>query len=493
MRVCLLTNQDLEAAKRTGDDWPCDPRPFFPEAEWTVATLEKPSAVRRIQELSREGFDLFFNLCDGAWDQATPGVEVVQALERLGLPFTGADSAFYEPSREAMKRVCRAWGIDTPDYAIAREEADVTRAAERLRFPLIVKHPSSYASLGLTRDSKVETPEALFRRAGEMLERYAGALIEEFVEGRECTVLVAEDPDAPDAPTTYTPIEYRFPEGESFKHSEMKWETYRELEHGPVEDPGLAAGLRRDAARMFRGLRGRGYGRCDVRVDADGRRWMLEINPNCGLYYEPDDAGSADLCLLYDEAGHEGFTRQVVRAALARHERERGPWEVRPHRDGGYGLFATQAIGEGATILRFEERGHRLVSLSRVEATWEEPRRSWFDRYAWPITDETWVVWSEDPEEWKPVNHSCDPNAWLEGLDVVARRPIPAGEEVTLDYATFYNERMPAFECGCGAEACRGVVRGTDHLEPFVERYGEHVSDYVRRARREAAATRGVR
>ena len=36
---------------------------------------------------------------------------------------------------------------------------------------------------------------------------------------------------------------------------------------------------------------------------------------------EDDWPGSADLCLAADPAGHEGFTRQLVAAALARHER----------------------------------------------------------------------------------------------------------------------------------------------------------------------------
>lgn len=84
---------------------------------------------------------------------------------------------------------------------------------------------------------------------------------------------------------------------------------------------------------------------------------------------------------------------------------------------------------------------------------------------------------------WKPVNHACEPTGWLEGLDVVARLTLEPGDEITLDYATFCNEVMEDFECGCGAPRCRGTIRGTDHLEPWVERYGDHLSDYVRRKR----------
>ena len=58
-----------------------------------------------------------------------PGIEVVKALERLNLPFTGATSEFYEPSRVSMKRVCRELGIATPAHVLARTERDVERAA----------------------------------------------------------------------------------------------------------------------------------------------------------------------------------------------------------------------------------------------------------------------------------------------------------------------------------------------------------------------------
>jgi hypothetical protein len=48
---------------------------------------------------------------------------------------------------------------------------------------------------------------------------------------------------------------------------------------------------------------------------------MLELNANCGIYYPEADWGSADICLSLDPAGHEGFTRQLLAAAFARHAR----------------------------------------------------------------------------------------------------------------------------------------------------------------------------
>jgi D-alanine-D-alanine ligase len=321
VRICLLTTQDLDADPFPKDDWPCDPRPFLPEATWQLTVLDKRTAVEVVTARVRQGFDLYFNLCDGAADENRPGIEVVETLERLGVPFTGATSSFYEPTRERMKQACHEHGIDTPAWVLARSEDVVERAAEQLRFPLFVKHHSSYASVDLSRISRVRTAAGLRRQARKIISRHGAALIEEFVEGVECTVLVAENPADPERPTTYQPMQYRFPEGESFKHANLKWVDYDALSSFPVEDPELDARLRDISARFFVALGGTSFGRCDIRVDAAGTPFMLEINPNCGVYYPPSDPGSADLCLAQDPAGHAGFTRQIVAAALARHRR----------------------------------------------------------------------------------------------------------------------------------------------------------------------------
>jgi D-alanine-D-alanine ligase len=321
VRICLLTTQDLDADPFPDDDWPCDPRPFLPEATWHVEVLEKSTSVQRVTALAKNGFDLFFNLCDGAADEASPGIEVVRALERSNVPFTGATSRFYEPSRRTMKRACRAQGIDTPAYVFASRDVDVERAADKLRFPLFVKHHSSYASVALSRVSRVQTPAGLRRQARKIISRFGKALIEEYIDGIECTVLVAENPDDAEHPKTYTPIQYRFPEGENFKHADLKWVEYEALSAFPVNDPLLEQRLRDAASRLFVEMDGAGFGRCDLRVDRQGTAFMLEINANCGIYYPPAEPGGADLCLAQDEEGHAGFTRRIVAAALSRHER----------------------------------------------------------------------------------------------------------------------------------------------------------------------------
>ena len=61
------------------------------------------------------------------------------------------------------------------------------------------------------------------------------------------------------------------------------------------------------------------------------------------------------------------------------------------------------------------------------------------------------------------ANHSCDPNAGVEGtgphgLKLVAIRPIRRGEEVCFDYSTTMDEDHWTMPCRCGNPECRGIV-----------------------------------
>jgi D-alanine-D-alanine ligase-like ATP-grasp enzyme len=452
--------------------------------ECETVYIDKAKAVRQVIELSRRGFDVFINLCDGAWDEDRAGIEVVQTMERLGMAFTGATSSFYEPTRETMKKVCQFWGIKAPAYVLAVDDASIEVAARTLRFPLIAKHPNSYGSIGLTKESRVNTPEALREQAGKMIASFGSSLIEEFIDGREFSVLVVENADDPLQPFAYRPVEFCFPDDESFKHFDMKWKDYEAMACTQCDDDELAERLEDMSRKLFLGLNGAGYGRCDIRMNEQGELFMLEINPNCDVAYPLEEsAGSADLILMHEPWGHREFFEKTIRAALKRQQRLHRNWHLALDNKSRYGMYALETINAGDLIDAHEEEVHVLVSHKHVHENWNGEQKRWFSEYAYPLTDEIFVSWSPDPEHWKPINHSCDPNAWLEGLNLVARQDIPAGQEITIDYATFYNERLDDFVCHCGAADCRGIIKGTDYLEPVVERYGAHVSDYVRTKR----------
>lgn len=446
--------------------------------------VRKATAVRQVVAAARAGCDAVVNLCDGGWDDDAPGPEVVAALERLGVAFTGAGSRAYDPTREAMKMACHAAGVRFPAYVMARTDADVARAAAELRFPLLVKHPQGFASVGLTPDSRVADAAALAREARRTIAAYGAALVEEFVEGAEYTVLVAEPREGVEEEAwALAPVRFDFPPGETFKHFALKWEGFRAMAMHVEADAALAERLREAAALAFAALGADGYARCDLRVDAAGDVYLLEVNPNCGIFYPEGSHGGADHSLAHTPGGAAGFLAHLLACAVRRRDRARVPWEVRYRRGRGFGLHATRALAAGETAVRYEEEAHALVSGARVGRAWRGLRRRWFGEYAWPLGDDVHVLWSADPSAWRPVNHACDPNTWLDGLDLVARRAVAAGEELTADYATFCGPAMAAFACACGAAACRGVVRGDDHLRAELRaRYGAHVSDWVRRA-----------
>lgn len=481
MRICVLNpSYEGSASPFKGHDPVCNPARHAPQHEYTRLMLHKATVGRQLREHAR-GFDLFVNLCDGSWDEDRPGIDVAQVLELLDLPFTGATSRFWEPSREAMKRTCRYLDIGTPDWRFASTPDAIVAAGEALRFPLIVKHPSSYGSIGMTKDSRVTTPAALLAEGRRFLATFGEVLIEEFVEGREFTVLVSEDPDGD--PHAYLPVECRFPPGETFKHFDLKWVDFAGIAWVPVVDDALAARLCDATSQMFSGLGGTGYGRADVRVADDGGLFMLEMNPQPGVFYPEGEYGSADTILSFDEGGHAAFFDRIARAALARHARNKKAFVIRDNGHGGFGMFAARDLAAGDVIDPWEARPQRLVSR-RHASTWTGRMRDWFERYAWPIGEDVFAIWAEDPLDWRPIDHGCDPNSWLDGLDLVARRPIRHGDPITCDYGTFCGDEMAPFDCSCGAAACRKNIRGSDWRLPAIAAFGEHVSPFVAAQRR---------
>jgi D-alanine-D-alanine ligase len=125
----------------------------------------------------------------------------------------------------------------------------------------------------------------------------------------------------------------------------------------------------------------------------------------------------------------------------------------------GYGIYATRLINVGEIIYRGEERAHRIVTKKHVEENWNDEEKMNFKRYAYPISDTVFAIWDEEPGDWAPQNHSCDPNTRFDGLNTIAIRTINIGEELTFDYATFLDREMEPFECRCGSPKCRGLIK----------------------------------
>jgi D-alanine-D-alanine ligase len=487
MRLCTLvaSYEQANSPFRDVDPYPV-PERWVPEHDWERCMVEKISAVRTVRDLSRRGFDAFVNLCDGCWEEEQAGIDVVIELSRLGQAYTGPDARFFEPTRQALKLVCADVGVDTPRYLFAADRKEALFAAE-FRFPLLVKHPNGYGSLGLTPKSRVTNVDELLTQVDRMVAEYGGALIEEFVEGREFTVLVAEPGPGEKGPRGYTPLEVLFPPGETFKTFDIKWREYEVLRTPPVEDADIAERLQRMAGLVFQGFEGVGYARCDVRMDREGRLYMLDLNSNPGIFYAPETPGMADLILTYSPGGHRAFLDHIVAAGIRHRDRRRRKWLLRHHPEKGHVAVAAVDIAEGERVRIGEDVAHRLASRAHAERSFPAWRKQALQQRPYPLSDEIYLVESDDADSRFPALHGCDPNLVIDGLDFVARRAIRKGELLTLDLSTLAGPSLIPFECKCKSPLCRGLVRETDYLEPWVEeRYGERVHDWVRMSRRRA-------
>jgi len=309
MRVCVLSDEDFENF---------DPSYYLNDYyKWDMVNVKVP-AHDFIRKLSRKNdFDVYLNLCTGAGEEDL-GIDVVQALEALNLPFTGADSRFYEPTREQMQAVAEIQGVGFA-RGFHAESVDDLGLARKLRYPLMVKHPNSFGSMGMTRESRVESLAQLRKQVQRMCWEFGSARVEEFIDGREFTCMVVDNPDDLSDPFTYPPVEVLFPQGETFQHTEVKWDS-SEMRLAPVKSVRLTERLQKMSKQMYLGLGGVGYGRTDIRMAPDGGLYMLEINPNCGILYLPEENGPADVPIEYDPDGHHGFLDRIFRSAIARQQ-----------------------------------------------------------------------------------------------------------------------------------------------------------------------------
>ena len=308
MRICILSDESVE-------DY--NPAILLNGFDWEFVTVEQPVEAFISKLDTEKKFDVYLNIYEGEDATDLSGADLIREMERLNLAFTGADINFYSATREQMQTAADQHRVRFARGFNAKIEADL-ELAQDLIYPLIVKHPNSFASEGLLPESRVSSFEELRTQFLRNQKEYGSARVEEFIEGREATCLVVDNPDDLSAPFAYLPAEIKFPEGESFMHIEVKWFNWGTF-IVPLEDSELISRVQAVAKEMYLAMQGTGYARVDMRIRPNGEIVVLEINPNCGiLYYGPDDRGPADLPISWDKDGHSGFIDRICRSAILR-------------------------------------------------------------------------------------------------------------------------------------------------------------------------------
>jgi D-alanine-D-alanine ligase len=273
--------------------------------------------------------DAVFNLCDGtgAAGDGNPGLEVVEALEWRGLPYTGARPEAYRigSDKVGMKERFRASGVPTPAFQVFRAAEDPIDPAIAGRLPLIVKPCDSGGSAGVHIRSVVTSEAELRERVAEVVGSYGEALVEEYVDGREITVaLLGGGRDLVALPAVEVRFGAAFPEGRGIRTFETKWDpssplysAFETLCPAPLT-PLEARRVHSVARAAYRAIGGSGYGRVDLRLDARGP-FALEVNPNCSLEWSDEslaDCGMFPIAARAAGLDYPALLRALVERAL---------------------------------------------------------------------------------------------------------------------------------------------------------------------------------
>lgn len=462
MKICvLLPDYSTSSVDYQNYDPPRSLAHLMPEAQFDHIFLNKLTTYKQLKELKKKNYDVFVNLCEGYLEWEVPSIDVIYSLELLNLPFTGPTSVLYDPSKEMMKYIAYTEGINTPAYAIIENTTDIEKECKHLHYPLFVKPAKAGDSLGIDNKSLVYNLQELKEKIKNIVDEHAPLLVEEYVNGREFTVMLAGGIDDKESAKAFKPIEYIFPYDVPFKTYALKTSSLHPLANIPCTDPILAEKLKQAAQKIFTSFGGVGYARLDFRTNEKNEIFFLEINFTCSVFYTDGFEGSADYILKYDGFGQENFLRHIVNEGIARHQRKQKKYHIKGNSIAGYGIYAAQDIAANEIVFKGEEQAQRIVTRRHVEENWNIKEKANFKKYAYPLSKEVFLLWDNNPSGWAPQNHSCNPNTAYNGLNVMAVRPIKAGEELTLDYTTFLDDQyMEPFNCQCGEPNCRGFITG---------------------------------
>ena len=267
--------------------------------------------------IARENPDVVFNLVESLWGRGAYAPLAPAILASLGVPYTGADSASMAACTDKVltKRILDAAGLPTPAWS----EAPHWRGIDQGRW--IVKSVTEDASLGLDDGAVVTGKKAVVARAQECAARHGGRwFAERYVHGREFNVAVIERDGEPHllpiGEIVFERWDDRKPRivGYAAKWHEATAE-YRDTTRAfglNESHPDLKQSLEEVSRACWKLFGLTGYARVDFRVDARGRPFILEVNPNPCL--EPE-AGMAASCAQVGYA-YDELIEDIVRAAL---------------------------------------------------------------------------------------------------------------------------------------------------------------------------------
>jgi D-alanine-D-alanine ligase len=264
-----------------------------------VVHLEATPDLPRV--LAEADVDLIFNIAEGV-EGRNREAQVPALCELLGIPYTGSDSATLAIALDKAlgKKVLLQHDILTPKFQVMESARE--RLSPDMTFPLIVKPNAEGSSKGIDAKNVVDTEEELRAAVKLCVEKYRQpALIEEYITGREFTVGLLGDK----RPRVLPPMEIKFKNKDNARPVydygvKQEWEQHVYYECPAKLSESELKAMEKIARATFWALDCRDVARVDMRMDAEGRIYVLEVNPLPGL--TPD---YSDLVLIAKASGME--------------------------------------------------------------------------------------------------------------------------------------------------------------------------------------------
>jgi len=282
-----------------------------------------PPLEQTEKKLRNLNTDLVFNLFEGFCGYPETEAVLPKILSRMGIPYTGCPASVLKLGLDKAKTkvLLKATGIKTPDFQLLNP--DILNIF-RLVYPCIVKPRSEDASHGLSSESVVNDSVSLKRQIALVNNRYSGgAMVEEFIDGREFNATIIGDSECIALPVSE--IVYSLPSGmPRILNFAAKWEPDSPYFEGtkavcPAEvEAEDRQRITETAVAAFQILGGQGYARVDMRIDHEGQVNVIEVNPN------PDISPGSGAVRQAEAAGmtYTQFIKKIVQLALDRKNNE---------------------------------------------------------------------------------------------------------------------------------------------------------------------------
>ncbi len=233
-------------------------------------------AERSLAELAAEKVDRGFIALHGRYgeDGSLQG-----ALEQLGIPYTGSGVMASSVAMDKIftKKIWLYHALTTPKYAVLNASTDLSKVADQLGLPLIVKPPHEGSTIGITKVTSADVLPAAYQLAAKFDEE---VLAEEFIQGRELTVAVlGRGAGAYALPL----IEIVAPDGNYDYQNKYFTDDTKYLCPAPI-DESLTQEIKTMCEEAYRAVNCEGWARIDVLLRAsDNKPFLIEINTSPGM------------------------------------------------------------------------------------------------------------------------------------------------------------------------------------------------------------------